>query len=108
MTTKSKIGRTDVWTRWYKNIKDQKGIGGKIVAKVFGDNAKEAEENAANIVIGFNCIEENKELKEQMDELRNQLEFVSKLVLDPQYDYSEKLYRLCDYLKIDLTNKQMP
>lgn len=36
--------------RWYKSVKNQKGIGGKIVVNAFGDTKEQAEENAAKIV----------------------------------------------------------
>ena len=47
--TKSNLSK-----RWYKSIKNKNGIGGKIVANVFGDTKQEAEDMAAKIVEAFN------------------------------------------------------
>jgi hypothetical protein len=43
--------------RWYKSVKNQKGIGGKINANAFGDTKEEAEDRAKLIAAAPELLE---------------------------------------------------
>lgn len=88
--TRDKIGRGfEGFGRWRKSIKNQRTVGGKIVANCFGDSKEEAEANAAFIVKACNEYDKLVSQRELLLEALKRVISYSKIKeLDAIEDYS--------------------
>lgn len=100
--TRDKIGRGfEGFGRWRKSIKNQRTVGGKIVANCFGDSKEEAEANAAFIVKACNEYDDLVLGKEYAE---SEGERISEVARHCQSEY-DKLVSQIGLAEIELNHK---